>query len=1199
MQNNINIENQHSYQFQIDNYKLNYDSKIENKEIYSGHLMISDVNGYESDDEASSSSTSHGSLTSTEKNIDNNLLPNTNYKFKNDHMLDLRHSIDICDFIDNKPINMSEKVNMGKHPIEIKSSDTYNYNPNPNYNIGSENLSETTLKLFENMTNSWDSNDLEINNMQSFSNEAQYIQGAQNLNINDKHYNDLKNIYDINNKHKYFNMMKKHSLNNVFIDASLSRLFKCMTLAYNEKPTSPRWNWFRGLKLQLKDKLRLNNVIWRAWHMQFIFHVKPPVFQFEVTFDEKIPQIIILEGSYWKRRLDTVIAEYRKWRVTMRERMIFHHKLEFTKCTFKLDHKLPNILKTSNIMHQTVSGKRSHILTNTLLKRPSIPLQLQNYFHQVDDITNMNLNVKPTLVDHCRAKTNLQSSSEYYIQNEIKDFINFGDYSSYPLSDDILNSDLSLTNSPFNVNDFCDFYNAYDIQDLCDNNDIGSLGLDQDVGKEPFLPLLEGSKLSGKENHFCTSSGSISNLNINPKSNNKKLKNDNESQYRIKRSVNNSSNIDYDIQEARFNFISRNFIQPGLTKIHPNSGSYMDTLEPLAEIVKSAKRSYQHILENACDNNSANFGYNDFDTLKAVKSAENKGLIASKSHFTPYHDDSLPIISDHSKSINSSTIESQTIESNPKISDEFSTLCLKNVSSYFSQVLMPPRNSPIPSTISRSIPHIMYTSNMKNDAVTISNLNHAIDVENYNHTSSTLTQANLPFMTSVATGNVTSQTFSPQQTSYVLCLLPSDKITSTLTSNQISFLAPTPLTSFSTFREVSDDDSGITLAENMSGELILINGNTLQANHRFAHQAPIFVLNTPSSISNSQLQRVMLMQDPTITANKHISNFERSTSNIASSSDIITWSSRLSHYRKIAPASQLNKPSSSFNYNKDSFTFSNNNKDLMKTNLIHNFKHLNPPLEHDTSNNKFRLYNEPRHKVTSESPIDITGIDSLQKRRRFGHVNAEHKRRCCIKSGFDALLSTVPWFYHGANTKASKVAILSHTAEYTKHLRRKITESYEELSSLRMQIAALNREIGHYQSCLTSDTDNGPLDSDTIYKSPPLTLESYLANEKQILERNFEKYLENKCTQNWKFYIFSLFSRPFFTAYNDYVSTSSIQELCSSVTTWLDQFFTLPIMRPVASKILVELSTKTSILTSPNEFSDQIKSLILRSYTNS
>lgn len=39
-------------------------------------------------------------------------------------------------------------------------------------------------------------------------------------------------------------------------------------LPFSGKLVSPKWKNFKGLKLQWRDKIRLNNAIWRAWYMQ-------------------------------------------------------------------------------------------------------------------------------------------------------------------------------------------------------------------------------------------------------------------------------------------------------------------------------------------------------------------------------------------------------------------------------------------------------------------------------------------------------------------------------------------------------------------------------------------------------------------------------------------------------------------------------------------------------------------------------------------------------------------------------------------------------------------------------------------------------------------------------------------------------------------------------------------------------------------
>ncbi|KAK9869757.1 hypothetical protein WA026_003489 [Henosepilachna vigintioctopunctata] len=109
------------------------------------------------------------------------------------------------------------------------------------------------------------------------------------------------------------------------IDTSLSKLFQCMTLAYRQKLTSPKWNRFRGIRLRWKDKIRLNNVIWRCWHLQFIKKENTLICQFASPLDvdtHNKPEAVVLEGKYWKRKLHAVTAEYKKWRMFHR-----HHSL--------------------------------------------------------------------------------------------------------------------------------------------------------------------------------------------------------------------------------------------------------------------------------------------------------------------------------------------------------------------------------------------------------------------------------------------------------------------------------------------------------------------------------------------------------------------------------------------------------------------------------------------------------------------------------------------------------------------------------------------------------------------------------------------------------------------------------------------------------------------------------------------------------
>ncbi|BES97221.1 Helix-loop-helix DNA-Hypothetical protein domain, partial [Nesidiocoris tenuis] len=130
------------------------------------------------------------------------------------------------------------------------------------------------------------------------------------------------------------NTVVKFPWNRLTIETSLTKLFKCMSLAYRQKLTSPKWNRFKGIRLRWKDKIRLNNVIWRCWHMQFIKKKNTLVCQFASPLDADThnkPEAVVLEGKYWKRKLNAVTAEYKKWR------LFSHNQLLGRPCKDSLD----------------------------------------------------------------------------------------------------------------------------------------------------------------------------------------------------------------------------------------------------------------------------------------------------------------------------------------------------------------------------------------------------------------------------------------------------------------------------------------------------------------------------------------------------------------------------------------------------------------------------------------------------------------------------------------------------------------------------------------------------------------------------------------------------------------------------------------------------------------------------------------------
>ncbi|XP_060927407.1 MLX-interacting protein isoform X2 [Limanda limanda] len=123
----------------------------------------------------------------------------------------------------------------------------------------------------------------------------------------------------------------KASMSHFSIDASLTKLFECMTLAYSGKLVSPKWKNFKGLKLLWRDKIRLNNAIWRAWYMQYVEKRENPVCHFVTPLDGSMELDVhrpaeanATEGKCWKRRIEIVIREYHKWRTYFKKRLQKH-----------------------------------------------------------------------------------------------------------------------------------------------------------------------------------------------------------------------------------------------------------------------------------------------------------------------------------------------------------------------------------------------------------------------------------------------------------------------------------------------------------------------------------------------------------------------------------------------------------------------------------------------------------------------------------------------------------------------------------------------------------------------------------------------------------------------------------------------------------------------------------------------------------
>uniref|UniRef100_A0A8D3B4K7 MLX interacting protein n=1 Tax=Scophthalmus maximus TaxID=52904 RepID=A0A8D3B4K7_SCOMX len=180
----------------------------------------------------------------------------------------------------------------------------------------------------------------------------------------------------------------KASTSHFSIDASLTKLFECMTLAYSGKLVSPKWKNFKGLKLLWRDKIRLNNAIWRAWYMQYVEKRENPVCHFVTPLDGSMDLDvhrpgIATEGKCWKRRIEIVIREYHKWRTYFKKRLQKHKDDDLSSLLKGPEEQLllfgevsPDMLRVSFYQDEETAARR---VTRRLNETPA-PMEMDTLF---------------------------------------------------------------------------------------------------------------------------------------------------------------------------------------------------------------------------------------------------------------------------------------------------------------------------------------------------------------------------------------------------------------------------------------------------------------------------------------------------------------------------------------------------------------------------------------------------------------------------------------------------------------------------------------------------------------------------------------------------------------------------------------------------------------------------------------------------
>lgn len=840
------------------------------------------------------------------------------------------------------------------------------------------------------------------------------------------------------------------STKSISIDATLTKLFQCMTIAYSGKLTSPRWKNFKGLKLRWKDKIRLNNVIWRAWHMQFVKRKSPVVCQFASPLDgdtHNKPEAVVLEGKYWKRRLETVCAEYKKWRLYYKQQT--DRSRAFSDAGFDLD--LFNWQPRSN---------QSYHSSCSML---------------VDDDPFAEFN---------------DTLFSCLIPNQPFAFPNPREIARAGLAEFI---QPGLVQLQPNLDDFMDTFDIFGSRFQVDTSEDNSL---QD--------LLTGSvqvpaTTSTQENFNTTILLNQTRESISYSEN--------------KTSSENTPVNSYSVDDNEFmDTTSLPVLDPESTKVKNSVSSSIGAISTTGTIqsLQLIPESRSSIDEQICS------------SLGSSRNSSVESLPQSQKRYSP--PDGL-FLGQQARSI-TTVHHSKTLKPNKFVG---------NVST--SQSF-----PPVPTANTDSIP---------------------VSTSAASFAKQTLVQRVQPSSASAV---------------YIRSRIPralEPKVPAPRASHSCNSTNNVDLANSSSKQDVfiMPKSTPRMRARSMSGpQITTCQENILLYTPKTSSIVPASSLNTSITSVNPVLpQNALLAQLLTSGTYVQPSTAELSTSSLAIISSAAA-TPQTTQTVVISPVSlaSINNLNNQVASPEDQFISQNSVPSLSVTPAENNLLTKGTSaLTLPSLPSKRSLLESQASPAKPSRPKSDTDRVQYREHRRVCHINAEQKRRCNIKTGFDTLHMLIPSLSQNPNAKVSKAAMLQKAGEYIVQLRAERAQFQEEAEQLRKQIESLNQAISMCQSQL------------------PATGAPVSRQRASKLKDMFDEYVRKRTMQNWKFWIFSILIQPLLNTYNSCVSTSSLEEMCRTILSWLDQHCSLVVLRPAVLNSLRHLSTTTSILTDPNNIAEE------------
>ncbi|XP_014489484.1 PREDICTED: protein WBSCR14 homolog isoform X2 [Dinoponera quadriceps] len=897
------------------------------------------------------------------------------------------------------------------------------------------------------------------------------------------------------------NSSNNKSSQQLSIETSLNKLFQCMSLAYRQKLTSPKWNRFKGIRLRWKDKIRLNNVIWRCWHMQFILKQSTLVCQFASPLDvdtHNKPEAVVLEGKYWKRKLAAVTAEYKKWRMFYRNKILGWTSKDGSEMMESLDmldwDNGSGTIGDYGMETSSISGNISGALSGESM------MVDEDYMQQMaDTLFSTIASGQPMYFPDTREIVRNASLADFIqpnldaLQPNLDEFMD----TLEPLQE-FLNSKLPpvpeeddmFRNSSLNAN-YSDLDLMTPITQMNEINENPAIKNEQSSRQQQQTLAQEAQNANMQNLHYTAK------IYTQPQPESSAI-------YR------NSITMTENYNSIQPSFETRLTSQPTRERSRSgNSGGSRTTSSRSNRVIQQAQQQQNTYQSGAQQTQNSVF----------QPASQTQSSYAMEIQLTPVQNQqSVQIAALNDQSVNqiSSIVAAATASGHVPN--------LVTVQHSFAPVA---NSSPL-QTQQRAIRPLPPTPPMSTKPYKIVQPQQCYKfpslTQNFNAQQCKFNANN--FKTHPTQQVISVSAEQPSQSQILLqCRPPVLDITAP--ALHPTKLLPQPNTSSAEAEEIfavpkyqikgrnrSRSSSSLTTPRIHPPLVSAVSDPALNLNSN------VFLAHLLTNTSSTQVTTTQHITTPVTVQTMQTSNIQQAQSqqqamqpSTCSQQQILLNTNNQTHQSQTSPGS----PNSSNAHSPQALSLS----------PLHSPMSIGSPLS------------PSRGYMKGESERG-----QYKEQRRVGHIHAEQKRRYNIKNGFDMLHSLIPQLNQNPNTKLSKAAMLQKGADYIRQLRTERNMMKEEMDNLKQQIECLNTSISNCQSMLPAT--GAPVSSHRTSK----------------MKEMFDEYVRTRTRENWKFWIFSILLEPLMLTFDTSVSTASINDLKMSTISWVEQQCSLARLRP-------------------------------------